>query len=104
MLVDSFVAVTLEAVSLPDLYWTGIAKLLQDASTPAADTEDTAGDDGIGAPDKVACLRVSGSAIASLQGLQGLRNLLALAVPRNSLAHLDNQVHVQSIRQQVNTC
>lgn len=92
MLVDSFVAVTLEALDLPGLRWTSIARALQNAGVSTASTDATSDEDGAGDPDAVACLRVSRSAVASLQGLDGFRNLLALAVPQNGLSGMDSQV------------
>ena len=92
MLVDSFTAVVLERADLPDLQWTGIARLLDSASARSASAGDTGGEDGAQDSDTVACLRVSGSNIASVSGLQGYRSLLALAVPRNALSSLYDQV------------
>ena len=92
MLVDSFAAVSLEAVDLPALRWAGIAKHLHQPGAPSASFEDISGEDGAGDPDAVACLRVSRSALASLRGLEDFCNLLALAVPRNGLTSIDCQV------------
>ena len=58
-----------------------------DGADPSANGGDSTDD-----PDAVACLRVAGSALASLRGLDGFRNLLALAVPRSGLCGLDCQV------------
>ena len=104
MLVDRFVAVTLEAVDLPALKYAGIAKLLHGAVAPSAGTEDNCAEDGTGDPDAVACLRVSRSTIASLQGLDGFRNLLALAVPRNGLNNLDSQVRCSALLKSSQLC
>ena len=94
MLTDGFAAVALEAVDLPDLQWTGVAQHLQTrTSTQSAGAgDDAGGEDGTRDPDTVACLRVSGSSVASLRGLDGYRSLLALAVPHNGLTSLDDQV------------
>ena len=93
MLVDSFAAVSLEAVDLPDLQWSGVATLLHGAVAQSASAGDTSAEDGTKHdPDSVACLRVSGSTVASLHGLAGYQSLLAFGVPRNGLSDLGSQV------------
>ena len=92
MLADGFTAVALKAVDLPDLQWTSVAKLLDSASARSASAGVAGGEDGGRDPDTVACLRVSGSSIASVRGLEVYRSLLALAVPRNTLISLNDQV------------
>ncbi len=93
MLADGFAAVALEAAELPDLQWPGVAQHLKSCmSTQSASAGDASGEDGARDPDTVACLRVSGSSVASLRDLDGYRSLLALGLPRNGFTSLDTQV------------